>query len=115
MWSTVVKMLDICTAGFSVLSLSSSASTAFATVTSEAPLALNTPNVVAGTPVEPGDAAHLGNAVVHFGDFPQAHEFAAGKDDLGIAERLRGFCTAEHANRLLAAAQPGHGRRRHPC
>ena len=37
----------MCTAGFSVRILSSSAFTALATATSEAPLALNTPKVVA--------------------------------------------------------------------
>ena len=70
-------------------------------------LGLEHPERGGRTPVEPGDAAHLGNAVVHLGDFPQAHEFAAGKNDLGIAERLRRLCTAEHANRLLAAPDLG--------
>ena len=55
--------------------------------------------------VEPGDAAHLGDAVTHIGDVRQAHETSARNLDLRAAEGKCGGRAAEHADRLLAAGQ----------
>ncbi len=57
--------------------------------------------------VEPRDGAHLRDAVVHVGDFAQAHRIAAGHDDLRVRQRLRRLGAAQHADRLLAAAHLG--------
>ena len=105
---------DICTpdSRFDLVELG--LSTAFATLTSEAPLALKTPKVVAGRP--------LSRAMVRTSAMPSCTSAISrrrtnlppGSNDLRIAERLRRLGAAEHANRLLAAARPGRGRRRRP-
>ena len=48
--------------------------------------------------------ADLGDAVVDLGDVPQPRGAAAGQRDLRIAELRGRLRAAQHANRLLAAA-----------
>ena len=55
-------------------------------------------------PVEPREGTHLCDAVVHVRDLAQPHRTAAARDDLSIGQILRGPRAAEHANRLLSAA-----------
>ncbi len=57
--------------------------------------------------VESRDGAHLCDAIVHVGNFAQAHRFPSGNDHLGIPERLRRSRAGQHADRLFAAAHLG--------
>jgi hypothetical protein len=78
-----------------------------ATLTSEAPLALNTPKAVAGRP--------LSRAMERTSSTPsrtsaisrRRTNLPAAHDDLRVREILRALRAAQHADRLLAAADLG--------
>src|ERR1019366_10623558 len=57
--------------------------------------------------IEPGERAHLRDAVAHVGDLAQAERAPAAGDDLGLRQILCALGAAQHPDRLLAAAHLG--------
>jgi hypothetical protein len=79
----------ICTAGFSADLVEFDLNQFGHRATSEAPLALNTPKVVAGRPLSRAMLRNSCDAVVHVRRLRAAHRLAARSDDLGVAQRCR--------------------------
>jgi len=96
------------TAEFSALILFQLVLTALATVTSEAPLALNTPKVVAERPLSLGDlGAPLRCHRARRQIFAQAPPISLRERSLGYPERPPRSRAGQHADRLFAAAHLG--------
>ena len=105
----VVKTCVIVTCGFSLRDLARAPSRRpLSTLTSEEPLALTTPKVVAGRPLRRAMRADLADAVVHVGDVARgARSGPPGSMICVSPSAQRGARAAQHADRLLAAAELG--------